>query len=83
MDDSESNFNLARVNLAHTLGTSKDCSEATASLIFRFMDQGHHKRLQDRAHTNCAGHTSVARLHDPVFQSALQNALPHVGACVQ
>jgi hypothetical protein len=28
------------------------------------MDQGHHKRLQDRTHTNCAGHTSVARLHD-------------------
>jgi hypothetical protein len=28
------------------------------------MDQGHHKRLQDRTHTNCGGYTSVARLHD-------------------
>jgi hypothetical protein len=60
----ESNFNLARVNLTHTLGTSKDRSEATVSLIFRIMDHGHHKRLQDRTHTNYAGHTSVARLHD-------------------
>jgi hypothetical protein len=56
--------NLARVNPTHTLGMSKDRSEATVSLIFRVMDQGHHKRLQDRTHTNCAGHTSVARLHD-------------------
>jgi hypothetical protein len=33
------------------------------------MDQGHLKRLQDRTHTNFAGRTSVARLHDrtPVF----------------
>jgi hypothetical protein len=29
------------------------------------MDQGHHKRLQDRTHIQCAGRTSVARLHDP------------------
>jgi hypothetical protein len=64
MDDSESSFNLARVNLTHTLGTSKDRSKATISLIFRVMDQGHHKRLQDRTHTNCAGHAFVARLHD-------------------
>jgi hypothetical protein len=63
-DDSESNFNLARINLTHTLGTSKDRSEATVSLIFRVMDQGHHKRLQDRTHTNCAGRMSVAQLHD-------------------
>jgi hypothetical protein len=28
------------------------------------MDQGHHKRLQDRMHIQCAGRTSVARLHD-------------------
>jgi hypothetical protein len=28
------------------------------------MDQGHHKRLQDRTHTNCVGCTSVVRLHD-------------------
>jgi hypothetical protein len=47
MDDSESSFNLARINLTHTLGTSKDHSEATFSLIFQVMDQGHHKRLQD------------------------------------
>jgi hypothetical protein len=65
-DDSELSFNLARVNLTHTLGTSKDRSEATVSLIFRVMDQGHHKRLQDRTHTNCAGHTSVVRLHDRI-----------------
>jgi hypothetical protein len=45
------------------------------------MDQGHHKRLQDRTHTNFAGHTSVARLHDPVYLFAMQNVLPHVGAC--
>jgi hypothetical protein len=53
-----------KVNLTRTFGTSKDCSEATVSLIFRVMDQGHHKRLQDRTHTNSAGHTSVARLND-------------------
>jgi hypothetical protein len=39
-------------------------SEATVSLIFRVMDQGHPKRLQDRTHTSCAGYMSVARLHD-------------------
>jgi hypothetical protein len=60
----ELNFNPCKVNLTHTLGTSKDRSEATVSLIFRVMDQGHHKRLQDRMHTNCARRTSVARLHD-------------------
>jgi hypothetical protein len=57
-------FKPCKANLTHTLGTSNDSSEATISLIFRVMDQGHHKRLQDRTHTNCAGHTSVARLHD-------------------
>jgi hypothetical protein len=46
------------------LGTSKDHPEATVSLIFRVMDQGHHKWLQDRTHTNCARHTSVAQLYD-------------------
>jgi hypothetical protein len=30
----ESNFILARVNLAHTLGTSRDRSEATVCLSF-------------------------------------------------
>jgi hypothetical protein len=44
----ESNFNPARVNLTHMLGTSKDHPEATIFLIFRVMDQGHHKLLQDR-----------------------------------
>jgi hypothetical protein len=33
-DDSETNSNLARVNLTHTLGTSKDRSEATVCLSF-------------------------------------------------
>jgi hypothetical protein len=70
-----------KVNLTHTLGIPTGRSKATVSLIFRVMDQGHHKRLQDRMHTNCAGHTSIARLHDPVFLSALQNVIPHVGAC--
>jgi hypothetical protein len=38
-DDSESNFkNLARVNLTHMLGTSKDHSEATVCLSFRLVD---------------------------------------------
>jgi hypothetical protein len=80
MDDSESSFKPCKVNLTHTLGTSKDRSKATVSLIFRVMDQGHHKRLQDRTHTNCAGHTSIARLHDRI-PVAMQNVLPHVGAC--
>jgi hypothetical protein len=48
------------------LGTSKDRSEATVSLILWVMDQGHHKRLQDHTHTNCVGHASVARLHDRI-----------------
>jgi hypothetical protein len=60
----ESNFNPCKVNLTHTLGTPTGHSEATVSLIFRVIDQSHHKRLQDRTHTNYAGHTSVARLHD-------------------
>jgi hypothetical protein len=68
----ESNFNLARVNLTHTLGTSNDHSEATVSLIFRVMDQDHHKRLQDRM-----------RHYMIVLLSATQNILPHIGACVQ
>jgi hypothetical protein len=60
----ESNFNLARVNLTHMLGTSNDCSEATVCLSFRLVDQIHHKRLQDHTHIQCAGRTSLARLHD-------------------
>jgi hypothetical protein len=46
------------------LGTSNDSSKATVCLSFRLVEQGHHKRLQDRTHTNYAGHTSVARLYD-------------------
>jgi hypothetical protein len=60
----ESNFNLARVNLTHTLGTSNDSPEATVCLSFRLVDQSHHKRLQDHTHIQCAGRMSVARLHD-------------------
>jgi hypothetical protein len=37
--------NLARVNLTHTLGTFNDRSEATVCLLFRLVDQYHHKRL--------------------------------------
>jgi hypothetical protein len=40
----ESNFNLAMVNLTHTLGTSNDRSKATC-LSFQLVDQIHHKRL--------------------------------------
>jgi hypothetical protein len=28
------------------------------------MDQGHHKRVRDRMHIQCAGRTFVAQLHD-------------------
>jgi hypothetical protein len=64
MDNSELNFHPCKVNLNHTLGTPIGYSEATVCLSFRVVEQGHHKRLQDRTHTSCAGHTSVARLHD-------------------
>jgi hypothetical protein len=60
----ESNFSPCKVNLNHTLGTSKDHSEATICLSFRLVDQIHHKRLQDHTQTQCAGRMSVARLHD-------------------
>jgi hypothetical protein len=56
--------NLARVNLTHTLGTPKGHSEATVCLLFRLVDQSHHKRLQDHTHFQSAGRTPVARLHD-------------------
>jgi hypothetical protein len=46
------------------LGTSNDCSEATVCLSFRLVDQIHHKRLQDHTHIQCAGRTSIVRLHD-------------------
>jgi hypothetical protein len=58
------NFHPCKVNLTHTLRTPIDYSEATVCFSFRVVEQGHHKRLQDRTHTSCAGHTSVARLHD-------------------
>ena len=38
-DDSESNFHLARINLAHTLGALTSHSQATVCLSFRFMDR--------------------------------------------
>jgi hypothetical protein len=60
----ELNFSLARVNLTHMLGTSRDRSEATVCISFRLVDQIHHKRLQDHTHIQYAGRTSVARLHD-------------------
>jgi hypothetical protein len=53
-----------KANLTHTLGTSNDCSKATVCLSFRLMDQIHRKGLQDHTHIQCAGRTSVARLHD-------------------
>jgi hypothetical protein len=53
-----------KVNLTHTLGTFNDCSEATVCLSFRVVEQATTSDLQDRTHTNCAGHTSVARLQN-------------------
>jgi hypothetical protein len=47
------------------LGTSNDCSEATVCLSFQVVEQATTSDLQDRTHTNCAGHTSVARLQNP------------------
>jgi hypothetical protein len=44
-DDSESSFKPCKANLTHTLGTSRDRSEATVYLSFRVVEQGHHKLL--------------------------------------
>jgi hypothetical protein len=37
---------------------------ATIPLIFRVVDQRHHKRLQDHTHIQCAERTSIAWLYD-------------------
>jgi hypothetical protein len=58
----ELNFITLQVILTHTLGNFP--FRATIPLIFRGMDQGHHKRLQDHTHIQCAGRTSTARLYD-------------------
>jgi hypothetical protein len=79
-DDSESNFNPCKVNLTHTLGTPIGHSEATVCLSFRFVEQSHHKRLLDHTHIQCAGHTSVARLHDRI-PVCFAECTPTVGAC--
>jgi hypothetical protein len=62
------------------LRTPTGHSEATICLSFRVMEQSHHKRLLDRTHIQCAGHTSVARLHDriPVY---FTERTPTVDAC--
>jgi hypothetical protein len=76
----ESKFNLARVNLTHTLGTSEDRSEATVCLSFRLVDRPPQATAGPYAH-------QLRRIYvysvttKPVFLSALQNVLPHVGAC--
>ena len=38
-DDSESNFHLLRINLAHMLGALTSHSQATVCVSFRFMDR--------------------------------------------
>jgi hypothetical protein len=58
----ESNFITLQGIPTHTLGNFP--FRATIPLIFRGVDQGHHKRLQDRTHIQCAGHTSTAWLYD-------------------
>jgi hypothetical protein len=50
MDNFESNFNLARVNLTHTLGTCNDSSEATVSLSFRHVDRPPQATVEPYAH---------------------------------
>jgi hypothetical protein len=76
----ESKFNLARVNLTHTLGTSEDHSEATVCLSFRLMDRPPQATAGPYAHQLCKPYVCSATTK-PVFLSALQNVLPHVSAC--
>jgi hypothetical protein len=73
-------FNPCKVNLTHTLGTPTGRSEATVCLSFRVVEQSHHKRLLDYTHIQCAGHTSVARLHDRIPVCSAERTLT-VGAC--
>jgi hypothetical protein len=68
----ESNFITLQGILTHMLGNFP--FRATIPLIFRVMDQRHHKRLQD--------HTHLQRDCMTVLPSAMQNVHPHVGACV-
>jgi hypothetical protein len=35
----------------------------TVPILFRIVEQGHHKRLQDHTHIQCAGRTPTARLY--------------------
>jgi hypothetical protein len=37
--------------------------QATVPILFRGVDQGHHKRLQDHTHIHYAGCTPTARLY--------------------
>jgi hypothetical protein len=62
------------------LGTFNDSSEATVCLSFRVVEQSHHKRLLDYTHIQCAGHTSVARLHDRIPICSAER-IPTGGAC--
>jgi hypothetical protein len=54
----ESNFITFQGILNHMLGNFPFW--ATIPLIFRVVDQRHHKRLQDHTHIQCAGRTSTA-----------------------
>jgi hypothetical protein len=74
--------NFARVYLTHTLATSNDRSQATVSIIFWVMDQGHHKQLQDRMHIQCAGRMSIARLHDRTPICYAEHTPTHRCVCI-
>jgi hypothetical protein len=61
MDNCESNFITLQGILTHTLENFP--FRATVPILFRDVDQGHHKRLQDHTHIHYAGHTPTARLY--------------------
>jgi hypothetical protein len=58
----ESNFITLQGILTHTLGNFP--FRTTIPLIFRVVDQRHHKRLQDHMHIQYAGRTSTARQYN-------------------
>jgi hypothetical protein len=61
MDDSESNFITLQGILTHTLGNLT--FRATVPILFRGVDQGHHKRMQDHTHIHYAGRMPTSRLY--------------------
>jgi hypothetical protein len=70
-----------KVNLTHTLGISKDRSEATVSPHIPGYGSGPPQATAGPyAHQLCRTYICSATTK-PVFLSAMQNVLPHVGAC--